>query len=85
MNTPPDQNNPAARITVTDIDIPFGRLVTIILKTMLASIPAVLLMYAVLGAIMLVFISVFGVGATLLNKMSPSKPQIDFLPGGGTR
>lgn len=85
MNTPPDPNNPTARITVTDIDIPFGRLVVIILKTMLASIPAVLLMYAVLGAIMLVFISVFGVGATLFNKMSPSKPQIDFLPSGGTR
>ena len=42
------------RTTVTDIDIPFGRMIIIILKLMLASIPAVLLLYAVIFGIMLV-------------------------------
>jgi hypothetical protein len=35
-------------VTVTNIDIPFGRLVGIILKIMLAAIPAILLLYAVM-------------------------------------
>ena len=45
---------------ITDIDIPFGRLVGIMLKFMLASIPAVLTMYAIMGAIALVFVAIFG-------------------------
>lgn len=44
--------------TVTDIDIPFGRMVMIILKFMLASIPAVLLFYL----IMIPIFMLFGVG-----------------------
>lgn len=47
---------------ITDIQIPFGRMVTIILKWMLASIPAIILMYLVMFAIMVVFALVFGVG-----------------------
>lgn len=43
------------RITVTDIDIPFGRMVMIIFKLMLASIPAVLLLYTIIFGIALVF------------------------------
>ena len=43
------------RTTITDIDIPFGRMVMIILKFMLAAIPAVLLFYAVIMGIMLIF------------------------------
>ena len=46
-----NQNN----VTVTNIDIPFGRLVGIILKFMLAAIPAVLLLYAVIFGIALMF------------------------------
>jgi len=46
--------------TITDIDISFGRMVAIILKWMLASIPAILLMYALLGGIALVFALLFG-------------------------
>lgn len=42
-----------SRITVTDIDIPFGRMIMIILKLMLASIPAVLLLYAVVFGVAL--------------------------------
>ena len=33
------------RTVVTDVDIPFGRMVMIILKVMLASIPAILLVF----------------------------------------
>lgn len=47
-------------VTITDVDIPFGRLVSIILKTMLASIPAILLFYAVVAAIMFVVAMAFG-------------------------
>ncbi len=47
-------------VTITDVDIPFGRLVAIILKVMLASIPAILLFYAVLAAIMLAAAMAFG-------------------------
>jgi hypothetical protein len=43
------------RVTVTDIDIPFGRLVNLILKLMLAAIPAVLLFYAVIFCFALIF------------------------------
>ena len=44
-----------AHTTITDVDIPFGRMVMIILKFMLASIPAMLLFYAVIMGIMLIF------------------------------
>jgi hypothetical protein len=40
---------------ITDIRIPFGRMIAIILKWMLAAIPAVFLMYAILFGIMLLF------------------------------
>ena len=40
------------RITVTDIDIPFGRMIGILLKLMLAAIPAMLLLYAVIATIL---------------------------------
>ena len=46
------------RITVSNVDIPFGRMVMIILKIMLASIPAALLFYL----IMIPFMLLFGLG-----------------------
>jgi hypothetical protein len=54
------------RITVTDIDIPFGRMIGIILKLMLASIPAILLFYLVFFGIAILFSAFFGGFATLL-------------------
>lgn len=53
-------------VTIKDIDIPFGRLVSIMLKTMLASIPAMVIFYLILGAVFLVF-AMFagGIGAVL--------------------
>ena len=55
------------RIVLTDIDISFGRMVSIILKFMLASIPAILLLYAVLFGIALLFGLGFGGLAALLS------------------
>jgi hypothetical protein len=54
------------RLTLTDIRIPFWRMVAIILKWMLASIPAVLLMYLVIIVITLVFgVGIGGIAALM--------------------
>lgn len=73
MNPPPqlpDADDPGRHkgVTITDIDIPFTRLVVIILKTMLASIPAVIVMYAFLAAVGIALLVVFGgLGVVLEN------------------
>lgn len=54
--------------TITDIRIPFGRMVTIILKWMLASIPAMILMYLIMFIIMLIFAGGLGGLATLMSQ-----------------
>jgi hypothetical protein len=59
MNSQPPSSIPQP-VTVTDINIPFGRLVGLILKIMLASIPAVLIMYAIMAAIGLLFVGLLG-------------------------
>jgi hypothetical protein len=52
-------SEPANRITITDIDIPFGRLVAFFVKAALASIPAAIVVWLVLmllwGAMALIF------------------------------
>ncbi|VGO22527.1 hypothetical protein [Pontiella sulfatireligans] len=53
------------RTTITDIDIPFGRMILIILKTMLAAIPAAILFYIVMIPIMLLFSAGLGGCAAL--------------------
>jgi hypothetical protein len=55
-----------AKVTISNIDIPFGRMVAIILKWMLASIPAAILMWLVMMAIMLVFGGMFAGCAALM-------------------
>ena len=57
---------PASPTVITDINIPFGRLVVIILKTMLASIPALIIFYAIMFAISILFLLAVG-GGTLLT------------------
>ena len=54
---------------IRDIDIPFFRLVAIILKFMFASIPALILFYAILFGLLLAVASVFGGAAGLLNHL----------------
>ena len=61
------ENPSTRRTTITDIDIPFARLVGIILKFMLASIPAVILFYLFFGLLALVFAAIFGGSAAFLN------------------
>ncbi|MBV6498564.1 MAG: hypothetical protein CJBNEKGG_00787 [Prosthecobacter sp.] len=66
----PEADDPGRRkgVTITDVDIPFTRLVVIILKTMLASIPAVIVMYALLAAVGIGLVIVFGgLGVVLEN------------------
>lgn len=46
--------------TITDIDIPFGRLVLIIIKVALAAIPAYFVLALILFAVMAVFGMFFG-------------------------
>ncbi len=60
---------PSTPTTITDIDIPFGRLVAIMLKMMLASIPAILILYALMFAFALILMAVFGGGAALFNNL----------------
>lgn len=60
-------NTPSTPTTITDVDIPFGRLVVIILKTMLAAIPAVIIFHAIFFCIALVAMLIFGGGALLLH------------------
>jgi hypothetical protein len=54
-------------VTITDVDIPFGRLVVLILKLMVASIPAILLFYAFLAVVMLFVALVFGSLGAMFN------------------
>ena len=54
--------------TITDIRIPFGRMVAIILKWMLASIPAMILMYLVMFIIMIIFAGGLGGLTALMSK-----------------
>ena len=56
------------KITITDIRIPFGRMVAIILKWMLAAIPAILLMYLIIFGIALIFGIGLGGCAALLSQ-----------------
>ena len=54
-----DNNN----ITITDIDIPFGKLVTFGIKWMLAMIPAVIVFYMVILFIVgIIGVAGFGLG-----------------------
>lgn len=69
MSYLPPQNNTSTPTTVTDIDIPFSRMVMIMLKLMFASIPALILFYLFIGAIMLVIMLVFGGSAALLQNL----------------
>jgi len=48
------------KTVLVDIDIPFGRLVMIIIKIALASIPAMIVVWAILGILMLIFGGIFG-------------------------
>ncbi|MFK5924402.1 MAG: hypothetical protein QM496_19675 [Verrucomicrobiota bacterium] len=73
-------SNSPQHTTITNIDIPFGRLVAIIFKIMLAAIPAVMLFYVVFGAIMLVIMMIFGGGAAILSNFIDVNDLPETLP-----
>ena len=62
MENPPTltTQSSSAGVTLTDIDIPLGRLIVVMLKMMLASIPAILILYAALAAIAVVVFMILG-------------------------
>ncbi|ESR23173.1 hypothetical protein [Lutibaculum baratangense] len=48
------------RITITDIDIPFVRLVMIFIKWSLAAIPAAIIVSFIISFLMMLFAGIFG-------------------------
>jgi hypothetical protein len=52
------------QVVITGVDIPFGRMVMLILKVMIASIPAYILL-------MIIFLLIFGVLGGMLGIMAP--------------
>ena len=58
---------PGERVTITDIDIPFGRLVAIFIKWALAAIPATIIVTLILMVIMGIFGAIFGLGWLMRN------------------
>ena len=48
------------KVTIVDIDIPFGRLVVFIIKWMLASIPAVIIFMIIMAIISAIFGGILG-------------------------
>jgi hypothetical protein len=57
MNTPGENRN----IVVTDIKMPFGSMVVFLVKLALASIPALLIIYAVMAVFAVILMLLFGV------------------------
>src|SRR5262249_19683214 len=59
-NAMTDTNRPGTQPTVlTDVDIPFGRLVAIFIKSGLPAIPATIIIWLILAAILMILGSVF--------------------------
>ena len=52
--------DPNTRVTISDIDIPFGRLVVIFIKWSLAAIPAAIIVSIILSLLMAVLAGLFG-------------------------
>ena len=63
-------NHTSSNITVRDIDIPFSRLVVVIFKVMLASIPALILFYGIMFIAIMIFFAVFGGAAAALDGLA---------------
>jgi hypothetical protein len=56
---------PVERTVITDIDIPFGRLVAILIKWTFAAIPAAIIVWLIMMVIVGVIGSIFGLGWTM--------------------
>jgi hypothetical protein len=53
-------NGSDPRTVITDIDIPFGRLVVFFVKAGLASIPAFIVIWLIMAVVMMAFGALFG-------------------------
>ena len=62
-------NQPSTPVTLSNINIPFGRLVIIMLKWMLAAIPALILFYIVILTLVLIGAGM-GFGLTALTALT---------------
>ncbi len=60
--TTPQTIGPDQRAVITDIDIPFGRLVAILIKWALAAIPAAIIVWLIMMVIVTVIGSILGLG-----------------------
>lgn len=57
------------RVTITDIDIPFGRLVAIFIKFVLAAIPAYIVVFLIVAIILAVVGALFGGLGLMMHEM----------------
>ena len=57
------------RVTITDIDIPFGRLVMIFVKFVLAAIPAYIIVFVIIAIIIGVIGALFGGVGLMMSDM----------------
>lgn len=55
-------NGPENRVTLTDIDVPFGRLVFFFVKAALAAIPAAIIVMVILMFMGFLLSAIFGAG-----------------------
>lgn len=60
MTDYPERARTPERLTLTDIDIPFVRLVMIFIKWGLAAIPAAIIVSMILSVLMMLFAGIFG-------------------------
>ena len=49
-------------VTISDIDIPFGRLVMFFVKAALAAIPATIIVWFIMAILAMIFGAIFGFG-----------------------
>ena len=59
---PVPRRHRAAGITISDIDIPFGRLVMFFVKAALAAIPATIIVWFIMAFLAMIFSAIFGFG-----------------------
>lgn len=59
---PARRETPATGVTLTDIDIPFTRMVAFFVKAALAAVPATIILWLIFGFVAMFFGALFGFG-----------------------
>ena len=59
------------RVSVVDLDIPFWRMVALMVKSAFAAIPAIIIIWGVIFIIFMIVAVVFGGFAALLQSLQP--------------